>query len=87
MRIYSLIAIYFIIWWLVIFCILPFGIRTQEENGEVTLGTPPSAPWRPMLVRKAIITSIVSAVLLFLLWYSYTVMGWTPEKLSTMFWN
>ncbi len=87
MRFYSLIAIYFIIWWLVIFTILPFGIRTQEEQGEVTLGTAPSAPWRPMLIRKAIITSIISAILLFGLWYSYTILGWTPEKLSMIFWN
>ncbi|MBZ9935099.1 DUF1467 family protein [Mesorhizobium sp. BR1-1-16] len=85
MRIYSLIAIYFIIWWLVIFTILPFGIRTQEEEGEVTLGTTPSAPWKPMLVRKAIITSIVSAILMVGLWYAYNVLGWTPERLSNMF--
>jgi len=62
MQIYSLIAIYFVIWWLVIFMILPFGIRTQAEEGDVTLGTTPSAPSRPMLLRKAIITSIVSAI-------------------------
>ncbi len=87
MRFYSLIAIYFIIWWLVIFMILPFGIRTQDEQGEVTLGTPPSAPWQPMLIRKAIVTSIISAILLFGLWYSYTILGWTPEKVSNVFWN
>jgi len=85
MRIYSLIAIYFIIWWLVIFMILPFGVRTQSDNDDVTLGTTPSAPIRPMLVRKAIITSIVSAILLFAFWYAYTVMGWTPEALSRLF--
>lgn len=82
MRIYSLIAIYFIIWWLVIFMILPFGIHTQSDEGNVTLGTAPSAPIRPMLVRKAIITSIVSAVILFAFWYAYTIKGWTPEVLS-----
>ncbi|MCX5493168.1 DUF1467 family protein [Kaistia dalseonensis] len=85
MRIYSLIAIYFIIWWLVIFMILPFGIRTQADEGDVTLGTAHSAPIRPMLVRKAIITSVVSAVLLFAFWYSYAVLGWTPERLSELF--
>lgn len=85
MRIYSLIAIYFIIWWLVIFIILPFGIRTQADEGDITLGTAPSAPVRPMLVRKAIIASIVSAILLFGLWYAYAVAGWTPEALSRLF--
>lgn len=85
MQIYSLIAIYFIIWWLVIFMILPFGVRTQAEEGDVTLGTTPSAPIRPMLIRKAIITSIVSAIILFAFWYAYAVKGWTPEYLSHMF--
>jgi predicted secreted protein len=85
MRIYSLIAIYFIIWWLVIFMILPFGIRTQADEGDITLGTAPSAPVRPMLIRKAIIASIVSAILLFGLWYAYAVAGWTPESLSRLF--
>lgn len=85
MRIYSLVAIYFIIWWLVIFMILPFGVRTQQEHGDVTLGTAPSAPMRPMLIRKAIITSIVSAVLLFAFWYAYAIEGWTPEALSRIF--
>lgn len=87
MRFYSLIAIYFVIWWLVIFMVLPFGIRTHEEEGDVTLGTTPSAPWRPMLIRKAIITSIISAILLATLWYGYTYLGWTPERLSMMFWS
>lgn len=85
MAIYSLVAIYFIIWWLVIFMILPIGIRTQAEEGDVTLGTTPSAPMRPMLLKKAIITSIVSAILLFAFWYAYAVQGWTPEVLSRMF--
>ena len=85
MPIYSLIAIYFIVWWLVIFMILPFGVKTQEEHGEVTLGTTPSAPLRPMLVRKAIVTSIVAAILVGSFWYAYTQLGWTPERLSTMF--
>ncbi len=85
MRIYSLIAIYSVVWWLVIFMILPFGIRTQEEQGEVTLGTTPSAPWKPMLVKKAIATSIVAAILVGGFYYAYAYLGWTPERLSTLF--
>ena len=43
----SVAALYFILWWLVLFATLPFGLKTQEEHGEVTLGTVPSAPGRP----------------------------------------
>ena len=30
------IAIYAIIWWIVLFAVLPIGVRTQEEEGEVS---------------------------------------------------
>ena len=32
-------AIYAIIWWIVLFAMLPIGVRTQEEEGEVAPGT------------------------------------------------
>jgi predicted secreted protein len=58
MNIGSVIAIYFVVWWTILFAVLPFGVRTQEEEGEITLGTERSAPHRPMLVRKAFATSL-----------------------------
>ena len=68
MPIGSIIAIFFVVWWIVLFAVLPFGVRTQEEEGEVILGTSPSAPAHPHLVRTAIITTIVAAVVTFLIW-------------------
>lgn len=85
MPIYSIIAIYFIIWWLVIFTILPIGIRTQAEEGDVTLGTVPSAPARPMLIRKMAATSVIAAVIVYGIWYGYVKMGWTAEVVSQYF--
>lgn len=58
----SAVAIYFVIWWVVLFAILPIGVRTQDEVGEVTPGTMPSAPHKPLLVRKAMITTCVAAI-------------------------
>ena len=57
------VAIYVIIWWVVLFAILPLGVRTQEEVGEVTDGTPESAPVRPLLGRKLAATTVVAAIL------------------------
>ena len=55
------IAIYFIIWWLVLFLVLPFGIRNAHETGEtVEEGNEPGAPVNPRLVRKAVITTILA---------------------------
>jgi len=65
----SLFAVYFVIWWLVLFAMLPFSLRTQDEAGDVTLGTVPSAPEGPHMLRAFIRTTIVSAVIFaFLYW-------------------
>lgn len=75
MSVVALIAIYFVVWWIVLFAILPFGVRTQEEEGEVTLGTVRSAPVKPRLIRTAIATSIVSAIIVTALWVAVDVYG------------
>lgn len=71
----SILAIYFVVWWIVLFAVLPWGMRTQEEEGEVILGTEPSAPANPRLVRKAIVTSIVAAIVTFLIWALFGYLG------------
>jgi predicted secreted protein len=50
-------------WWIVLFAILPFGVRSQHESGDYLQGTDPGAPVAPKLAMKAVITTIVSAVL------------------------
>ena len=58
----SALAIFFVIWWIVLLAVLPFGVKTQDEAGEVTAGTTSSAPAKPRLVRQAAITTIVAAI-------------------------
>lgn len=60
----SVAALYFILWWLVLFATLPFGLKTQEEDSDVTLGTEASAPRGPHVMRAFVRTTIVSAVIL-----------------------
>lgn len=55
-------ALYFIIWWTVLFAVLPFGVRTQGEAGEIVPGTPASAPIAPRLLRTFAITTVVAGV-------------------------
>ena len=62
------IAIYVVIWWTLLFAILPIGVRTQGEDGEVVPGTPESAPTRPRLVRVVLLTTVVSARVFAALW-------------------
>ncbi|PVB62642.1 DUF1467 family protein [Labrenzia sp. 011] len=57
-------AIYFLIWWIILFAILPFGMhRTQEEAGEVVPGSEPSAPDRPRFLKVIVLTTIVTTLL------------------------
>lgn len=59
------VALYFVIWWTTLFIVLPFGVRSQAETGDVAAGTEPGAPMVPALREKAIWTTfLASAVLL-----------------------
>jgi predicted secreted protein len=79
----SLLAIYFVVWWTILFAVLPWGMRTQEEEGEVVLGTAASAPVRPRLVMKAVWTSIVAAVLVGLFWIAVDRYGLSLSVLAS----
>jgi predicted secreted protein len=81
----ALAATYFVAWWVVLFAVLPFGMRTQEEAGEVTLGTTSSAPERPRLVRAAIATTIVAAIVVGTIWVAIDVYGLSLETFANMF--
>jgi predicted secreted protein len=54
------VMVYLVIWWTVLFAVLPLGVRRAENPGK---GQERGAPERPELLRKAIITSAVAAVL------------------------
>jgi predicted secreted protein len=56
------IAVYIVIWWLVIFMVLPWGVQ-PIERGDVEKGHAASAPLRPRMLRKVAITTLISAVL------------------------
>jgi predicted secreted protein len=55
-------AIYFVLWWVVLFAVLPWGARSQQDDGEVTRGTEPGAPTMPRVLNKLMWTTIVSAI-------------------------
>lgn len=64
------IAVYLVLWWTVLFAVLPWGVRVPDQPGR---GHADSAPERPHLLRKAIVTSVIAAVLwLFVEWLATT---------------
>jgi len=59
----SVLAIYFVLWWIVLFLTLPFGVRSQAESDETVAGSDPGAPIKTMMARKLLWTTVISAVI------------------------
>jgi predicted secreted protein len=70
----TLAGIYFVLWWTVLFAVLPFGVRSQEETGEIVPGSDPGAPSAPKLLVKALWTTIVTTAI-FLVFYAVYAAG------------
>jgi predicted secreted protein len=73
MQWFSFFAVYFIIWWLTLFAVLPFGLKTQAEaSSDIVPGTVESAPARFRGRRVFLMTSLVSAIV-YGVWYVLSV--------------
>jgi len=66
------IAIYFLIWWITLFAVLPWDVRNQEESGEVTPGTDPGAPATHRVWHKLGWTTVVATTIFGILYVAYT---------------
>ena len=56
----TMILVFVIVWWVVLFTVLPWGAKPRD-NPEI--GHAASAPERPMLWRKAAVTTAISVIL------------------------
>jgi predicted secreted protein len=69
----SAIAIYFIIWWVTLFVVLPFGVKNAAEAGEaVEEGNDEGAPVVHGMKWKAGLTTVIAAVVFALLYWLLT---------------
>jgi predicted secreted protein len=78
------IAIYFIIWWVMLFAVLPWGVRSQDERGTVAPGTDPGAPVSPRVWRTVIATTIAACVVFTLFFFVYSYHLVTIEGLAAL---
>ena len=83
MAISTAIAIYFLIWWVVLFAVLPWGVRAQGEGGAP--GTDPGAPVITNLKAKLVWTTVVTTVIFAALWVIYALKLVSLEDLATLF--
>ena len=77
-------AIYFVMWWIVLFLTLPFGVRSQHEDGESVAGTDPGAPVAARMLRKLIWTTVISAVIFALAMLAYNAGYLNVARLSKL---
>ena len=54
---------FIVIWWISLFVVLPFGARSQIDDGHVTHGTEPGAPAKNNMVKKALITTLLASII------------------------
>ena len=57
------IVILVIIWMVIFFTVLPLNVKSQIENKEISKGTDPGAPSNPYLLKKLLITSVISLII------------------------
>lgn len=69
MNLEASVAVYMILWWLVLFSVLPMGVISHAEAGVPTVrGGDPGAPVDPKLKHKFITTTWVTAIVFAPIW-------------------
>ena len=53
------IAVYFVVWWVVLFAVLPWGVQTPDTPEP---GMAESAPQHPRILFKFAVTTVVAAI-------------------------
>jgi len=61
-------AIFLVIWWLVLFMVLPWGIQSIPSE-DVVKGHAAGAPRRPRVITKMLVTTAISIVLWFVIYW------------------
>ena len=82
---FTALAVYFLIWWLSLFLVLPYGVRSQAESEDVVPGTDPGAPVRSHIGIKLLVNTVLAGVI-FAIWYWVTqVLGVGPDSIGNIF--
>lgn len=77
----SAVAVFFIIWWVTLFAVLPIGVRSQAEAGQVEPGTEAGAPVAPRIGFKLLLTTAIAIAVFAVFYFLTVVMGWSVDDL------
>jgi predicted secreted protein len=71
MNIGTMVAVYFVIWWVTLFMVLPFGAKSAHEMGvAVEKGNERGAPISPNLLPKVLINTVLAGIITALIWWA-----------------
>lgn len=75
MSIFGAIVTYIVVWWIVLFTVLPWGVKSQieAEKDEIVKGSDFGAPKTAYIGRKLFITTLIA----FLLWGFFAFLFYT----------
>jgi len=80
-------AIYFVIWWVTLFIVLPHGNRSQAEDGEVVQGTDPGAPTNSRIWQKLMWNTVLAGIVYGVYWLVTTWFGLGFDSIPKFFPN
>ena len=64
------IIVYVMIWWIIFFSVLPIGIQSNKEKFKEKIeGIDPGAPNNPKIVKKFLITTIITSIIFIVIYY------------------
>lgn len=81
MSLLSSVAVFFVIWWLCLFVVLPFGVKSQHESNEIVPGSDPGAPQQPLFLRRALATTLLAMIVFSGIYLYFGVYQLTLEDL------
>ena len=86
MNLVSAFVVFSVTWFVALYCLLPIGVRSQEEAGDdIPEGAMPGAPSKPNLRIKAIGATVISALFTALMWYLVTERILTMDAIDRLF--
>ena len=62
-------VVFVIIWWLILFTILPRDINSQKDKDFFVEGADPGAPKNPKIIKKLIITTAITSILFAIIYF------------------
>lgn len=60
------IAVFFVVWWIALFMVLPWG---NVPDREVQIGNAEGAPARPRMLLKAAVTTVLAGIIWLIIWF------------------